>query len=186
MVFGDSAYADGHTLARLEEQGYEVVARVPAAHNGDGRYSKDDFGVDLEAGTVRCPAGKTAPIRWGRDGGGLASFAANCASCPLASACTTSKAGRTISIHPHEQTLQNHKADQQTSQWQDAYTQTRPTVERKISHFVCRLWGGRKARTRGTQRASTDADTRAAALNWGRLDVLGVHWNGAAWAAAGP
>jgi Transposase DDE domain/Transposase domain (DUF772) len=186
IVFGDSAYADGVTLARLEGQGFEVMARVPAAVGRDGRYSKDDFGIDLEAGTVSCPAGQVAPIRWGRDGGGLASFGPACATCRMASVCTMSKSGRTVGVHPHEQILQDHKADQHTDSWQQAYTGTRPKVERKIAHFVSKLWGGRKARTRGKHRVATDIDTRAAALNWSRLDVLGVHWNGAAWAAAGP
>jgi hypothetical protein len=51
---------------------------------------------------------------------------------------------------------------------------------------VSRVWGGRKARVRGKDRIAIDVDSRAAALNWSRLDVLGVHWNGATWAAAGP
>ena len=80
----------------------------------------------ISASTSRPPRSAARPARPPRSAGAEtwrpASFAANCASCPLASACTTSKAGRTISIHPHEQTLQNHKVDQQTSQWQDAYT----------------------------------------------------------------
>lgn len=186
IVFGDCAYGDGETISNLEAQGFEAMTKVPAAHARDGRYSKDDFGIDLEAATVICPAGRVAHIRWDRHGGGLASFGPACATCPLAQACTTNRSGRTISIHPHEQILQRHKADQQTPAWQQAYTGTRPGVERKIAHFVSRLWGGRKARTRGKQRISTDVDTRAAACNWARLEVLGVHWNGAAWAAAGP
>jgi Transposase DDE domain/Transposase domain (DUF772) len=186
VIFGDSAYADGETLARTEDQGFEMMAKVPAAHSRDGRYSKDDFDIDLEAETVTCPAGQTAPIRWDRDGGGLAGFGPACATCPLASACTTNRSGRTISIHPHEEILLRHKADQQTDAWQQAYTGTRPKIERKIAHFASKLWGGRKARTRGKERVSTDVDTRAAAINWSRLDVLGVHWNGATWAAAGP
>jgi Transposase DDE domain/Transposase domain (DUF772) len=185
-VYADSAYADGENLSHLEDQGFKVMAKVPAAHGRDGRYSKDDFGIDLDAETVTCPAGQVAPIRWGRHGGGLASFSPACSACPFAEHCTTSASGRTISIHPHEQILQNHKAEQQTAQWQQAYTATRPTVERKVAHFVSRVWGGRKARTRGKDRIRTDVDTRAAALNWSRLDVLGVQWNGAAWAAAGP
>lgn len=185
-VFGDCAYGDGQTISGLEEQGFEVMAKVPAAHAPDGRYSKDRFGIDLEAGTVTCPARQVTPIRWYRDGSGRASFASACAGCPLAANCTTNRAGRTITIHPHEHILQRHKADQQTDAWQQAYTATRPTVERKIAHFVARVWGGRKARTRGKERIATDVDTRAAALNWSRLDVLGVHWNGATWAAAGP
>ena len=43
----------------------QVMARVPAAHGQDGRYSKDDFGIDLEAGTVSCPAGQTPPSAGG-------------------------------------------------------------------------------------------------------------------------
>ena len=185
-VFADSAYADGENLAHLEDQGFKVMAKVPAAHGRDGRYSKDDFGIDLDAGTVTCPSGQVTAIRRGRDGGGLASFASACASCPLAERCTTNSSGRTISIHPHERILQSHKVEQQTVEWRQAYTATRPKVERKLAHFVSRVWGGRKARTRGKDRISTDVDTRAAAINWSRLDVLGVHWNGAAWAAAGP
>jgi Transposase DDE domain/Transposase domain (DUF772) len=185
-VYGDSAYADGENLSHLEDQGFTVMARVPAAHGRDGRYSKDEFGIDLEAGTVTCPAGQVAPIRWGGAGGGLASFGPACGSCPLVELCTTNASGRTISVHPHEQILQTHKAAQQTVQWQQAYTATRPTVERKIAHFVSRVWGGRKARTRSKDRIAIDVDSRAAALNWSRLDVLGVHWNGATWAAAGP
>ena len=131
-VYGDSAYADGENLSHLEDQGFKVIAKVPAAHGRDGRYSKDHFGIDLQAETVTCPAGQVAAIRWGRDGGGLASFGPACGSCPLAEHCTTNSSGRTISIHPHEQILQNHKAEQQTAQWQQAYTATRPKVERKM------------------------------------------------------
>jgi hypothetical protein len=185
VVFGDSAYADGDTLAHLEAQGFEVMAPVPGASARHGRYSKDDFAIDLQAQTVTCPASQVAPIRWRAAGGGQASFASACASCPLAQRCTTNKSGRTITIHRREQLLQDHKADQQTMEWQQAYTTTRPTVERKIGHFVAKLRGGRKARTRGQRRVATDADTRAAALNWARLCVLGVRWGGGAWAAAG-
>src|SRR6476646_1297245 len=41
-VYGDSAYADGENLSHLEDQGFTVMARVPAAHGRDGRYSKDE------------------------------------------------------------------------------------------------------------------------------------------------
>jgi hypothetical protein len=184
VVFGDSAYADGDTLERLEGQGFEVMAKVPPAANRNGRYSKDDFDIDLEAATVTCPAAHTVAIRPDHDGGGRASFGKLCASCPLAEQCTTNKTGRTITVHRHEEILQAHKADQQTPEWQEAYTGTRPKVERKIGHFTRVSWGGRKARTRGIRRVITDVVTRAAAVNFARLHVLGVHWDGAAWAAA--
>jgi hypothetical protein len=180
IVFGDSAYADGDTLEHLEGQGFEVRAKVPPAANKADRFSKDDFIVDLEDDTVTCPAGETVEIRFDQDGGGVASFGKLCASCPLAESCTTNRAGRTITIHRHEEILQQHKADQQDPGWQESYTSTRPKVERKIGHMVRKPWGGRKARTRGSRRVITDVVTRAATVNFARLHVLGVHWDGAA------
>jgi hypothetical protein len=184
VIFGDCAYADAETLAHLEDQGFEVRARVPPAVGRDGRYSKDDFAIDLAAGTVVCPAGRVAAIRPGGDGSGTASFKPYCATCPLAQDCTKSAEGRSITIHRHEEILQAHKAQQQSAEWQRDYTGTRPKVERKIGHFVSVLWGGRKARTRGRRRVATDVDTRAAAVNFARLCVLGLHWDGNHWAAA--
>jgi DDE family transposase/transposase-like protein DUF772 len=184
VVFGDCAYADGDTLAHLEGQGFEVMAKVPPAANQNGRFSKDDFSIDLQAATVTCPAGYRVAIRFDDDGSGAASFGTKCATCPLVVQCTTNKAGRTITIHRHEQILQQHKAEQQTPEWHEAYTSTRPKVERKIGHFVSVLWGGRKARTRGKCHAATDVDTRAAAVNISRLSVLRAHWDGNCWVPA--
>ena len=185
VVFGDSAYADGETLDRLESRGFEVVAKVPPASNKKGLFSKDDFRVDLGAGTVTCPAGQTTEVRFAEDGSGTANFAGACATCPLAARCTTNKAGRTITVHRHEEILQAHKAEQATPTWQERYKSTRPKVERKIGHMVRKVWGGRKARVRGSARVLTDVVTRAATVNLARLDVLGVRWDGARW-AAGP
>ncbi|HTW97897.1 MAG TPA: IS1182 family transposase [Acidimicrobiales bacterium] len=186
IVFGDSAYADGDTLHRLEDKGYAVMARVPPATQRDGRYSKDDFRIDLQAGEVTCPAGATVAIRFCNEGSGIAGFGDLCASCPLQSRCTTAKTGRTITIHRHEQILRQHKADQQNEEWKQQYSGTRPKVERKIAHFVHKPWGGRRARTRGAARVLTDVVTRAAVANFARLGVLGVRWDGAVWARGSP
>jgi IS5 family transposase len=186
-VMGDCAYGTAETLSRLAEAGYrDVKARVAPARGRGGLFGKDDFTVDLEAGSVTCPTGQTAPIRVGKDGAGRADFAAACTGCALRSSCTTSTSGRTVTIHAREDILQAHKAAQADPDWQDAYTGTRPKVERKIAHFVRRSWGGRKARVRGQTRIATDADTRAAALNWSRLATLGVTLAGGAWTAAPP
>ena len=184
-VFGDSAYADGETLEHLEGQGFPVTAKVPPAVGRDGRYSKDDFSLDLGTGTVTCPAGQTANIRYGKDGTGRAEFGEACAVCPLAERCTTNKAGRSVNIHRNEQVLQRHKAAQEAEEWKERYKSTRPKVERKIAHLVRKPWGGRKARMRGLARICGDLVTRAAAVNFARLGVLRVHWDGAAW-VAGP
>jgi hypothetical protein len=185
VVFGDSAYAGADTLDDLGGAGFDVRAKVPPARGRDGRFGKDDFDVDLEANTVGCPAGHVAPIRPTPDGGGRADFAEHCATCPLLDQCTTSASGRSVTIHPKEDVLQRHKAAQADPDWQADYRSTRPKVERKIAHFVRAAWGGRKARTRGRQRVSTDAETRAAAVNFARLATLGLRTVEGRWAPTG-
>jgi len=186
-VMGDSAYASASTLDDLEQAGFtDIKARVPPARGRQGRFGKEDFDVDLTAATVTCPAAKAAPIRYGSDGAGRADFADACTACPLRERCTTSVSGRSISIHPKEAVLQRHKAAQVDPAWRAEYRSTRPKVERKIAHFVRVAWGGRKARTRGKARVSTDVDTRAAAVNWARLATLGLGVVDGRWAAAPP
>jgi transposase len=180
-VVGDSAYGDAATRAGLEDQGFTVTAKCPPARNAAGRFSKDQFTVDLERGTVSCPAGQTAVITPAARGGGKASFRPWCAACPLRPACTAARRGRTITIHPHEAVLQRARTAQRDPAWQQRYRADRPIVERKVSHFTRRAWGGRKARTRGPARITTDLVTRAGALNWARLAVLGLRHDQAGW-----
>ncbi len=64
-VMGDCAYGGADNLAKLADAGYDdVKAKVPPARGRQGRFGKDDFGVDLDAGSVACPAGHVAPIRF--------------------------------------------------------------------------------------------------------------------------
>src|SRR5215831_11559523 len=181
-VVGDSAYGDAATRARLEAQAFTVTAKCPPPRNAAGRFPKDRFTVDLDAGTVTCPAGQTAVIVPAARGGGRASFRPWCATCPLRPACTASRRGRTIAIHPHEAVLQRARAAQRDPAWQQRYKANRPIVERKVSHFTRRAWGGRRARTRGLARITTDLVTRAGALNWARLAVLGLRYDQTGWA----
>jgi hypothetical protein len=183
-VMGDSAYADGATRAHLDDQGFELVAKSPPVRNATGGFTKEHFGVDLDAGTVTCPARHTVAIRPAAGGGGKASFKPHCRRCPLRDQCTPSRRGRTITVHPQEAFLQQARAEQSDPDWIAHYRSDRPTVERKISHFVRRAWGGRKARTRGRRRVATDLDTRAAALNWARLAVLGLRRGPTGWQIA--
>jgi len=181
-VYGDSAYADAQTLREQAAGGHDLRAKVPPVRNSRG-YSKDQFRIDPEAGTVGCPAGHTVPIRPQRRGG-QARFGDLCRDCPLRTACTTARRGRVISIHPDEATLQQAKARQRDPDWQLAYRTHRPIVERKISHFTRRPWGGRKARCRGQARILTDVLIRAGAINLARLATLGLRHGPGGWAIA--
>jgi Transposase DDE domain len=173
-VVGDSAYAHGATREHLEDNGHEVLAKTPPARNSTGGFPKDRFVVDPDAGTVTCPAQHSVVIRPARGGGGKASFAAHCADCPLRNDCTTSRRGRTVTVHPQEAILQRARAEQTRTEWKTRYRADRPVVERKIAHLMRRAWGGRRARTRGRVRVATDIDTRAGAINLARLAILGL------------
>jgi hypothetical protein len=181
-VYGDSAYAGGATLDEQTRRGHDMRAKVPAVRNANG-YSKDQFRVDLAGGTVTCPADHTVSIRAGLRHR-VARFGVLCQSCPLRAECTKSRRGRVISIHPQEAALQHAKTRQRDPGWQQDYRANRPVVERKISHFTRRPWGGRKARCRGHERILTDILARASAINLARLATLGLHHGPGGWAIA--
>jgi hypothetical protein len=181
-VYGDSAYADGVTLDEQTARGHDMRTKVPPVRNANG-YSKDRFTIDLASGTVTCPAQHTVAIRAGLRYR-VARFGVLCGSCPLRAGFTKSRRGRVISIHPQEAALQHAKARQQDQAWQQDYRANRPVVERKISHFTRRPWGGRKARCRGKKRILTDILTRASALNLARLATLGLNHGPGGWAIA--
>ena len=184
-VYGDAAYGTGPLLAELADADVEVMVKVQAANAPGGRFSKDAFTVDLEAGQVTCPNQVTAVIRAHRDGGGAARFGAACATCPLAAHCTTAKDGRVISIGPHEEHLARGRARSADPAWLAAYRATRPKVERKIAHLMRRRHGGRRARVRGRAKIAADFSLLAAAANIARLGVLGIMSTGSGkWAIA--
>jgi hypothetical protein len=112
VVYGDSAYGTGTNLAWLDRHGLTpmVKAQLPTAPGG--RFAKDQFRIDLQAGTVTCPARVTAPILPASRGGGRARFGAACSVCPLRSACTGSVRGRVVAIHPREAELAAARARQ--------------------------------------------------------------------------
>jgi hypothetical protein len=137
------------------------------------------------ARTVTCPVKLTVPITPRSGGGGLARFGRACAVCPLALQCTASRAGRTISIHPHETLLTRARQRQRNPAWQADYRATRPRVERKLAHLLRRQHGGRRARVRGLLRVGQDWRLLAAAVNLARLAVLGVGHRQGDWMVAG-
>lgn len=184
-VYGDAAYGTGPLLAELAGAGVEVMVKVQAANAPGGRFSKDAFTIDLEAGQVTCPNQVTAPIRPHRDGGGQARFGTACAACPLAAQCTTAKDGRVITISPHEEHLARGRARSTDPAWLAAYRATRPKIERKIAHLMRRRHGGRRARVRGRTKIAADFSLLAAAVNVARLGMLGITSTGRGnWAIA--
>jgi hypothetical protein len=179
-VYGDAAYGAGPVLDRLEAAGAESRCKVQPPVAPAGHFAKDAFGIDLQAGTVTCPAGVTVSLA-PHGAGSIACFGDACASCPLAEQCTTAQSGRTISVGPYEAQLTAARAQQTDPAWQADYRATRPKVERKIGHLMRRHHGGRRARVRGLLKVGADFALLAAAVNLARLAVLGVTALGGSW-----
>jgi Transposase DDE domain/Transposase domain (DUF772) len=184
-VYGDNAYGTGSFHERLEGAGIDSRCKTQDPTATGELFTKDRFAINLGTDTVTCPAGITVAIKRHRRGGGLAHFGDACASCPMQAQCTSSRAGRTISINAHEEALERARARQRDPRWREDYRGTRPKVERKIAHLMRRKHGGRNARVRGTKRIDDDFRLLAAAANLARLAVLGVRSRGATWAVAG-
>ena len=180
-VYGDAAYGAGPVLEQLEQA--DVVnrckgqpPRAPAGH-----FTKEAFTIDLAAGQVTCPAGRTVALS--PDGAGrVARFAPACSTCPLASRCTTARGGRSVHVGPYETQLAAARRDQTDPAWQADYRATRPKVERKLAHLLRRLHGGRRARVRGQPKVAADFALLAAAVNLARLAVLGLTGLATGWA----
>ena len=181
-VYGDSAYGAGALLDTLEHADADINCKVQPPVAPGGRYAKDAFQVDLQAGTVTCPADHIAPLHANKDGH-IARFGQACAGCPLAAHCTTSTKGRTIHVGRHEAQLTRARTRQADPDWKADYKATRPKVERKIGHLMRRKHGGRRARMRGQKKIDADFKLLAGAVNLARLAVLGLTHQHGGWAA---
>ena len=180
-VYGDAAYGSGDQLAELDKRGIDAKVKCQPPSSRNGKFSKDDFTVDLDADTVSCPAGATVPIVRASDGSGVAHFGGHCASCPLRSRCTDAAGGRNVTIHRHEALLARQRERGRDADWLADYRATRPKVERKLAHLIRR---GRRARRRGLERVDADWTLLAGAVNLARLATLRLHHTPGGWKIA--
>jgi Transposase DDE domain/Transposase domain (DUF772) len=183
-VYGDSAYGTGGFQQYLADADIESRCRTQPPTAPAGRFPKGRFTINLDDDTVTCPNGVTVSIRRGRDGVGIATFGAACATCSLRAQCTANPAGRTITVKRHEAALARARTRQADPEWRADYRATRPKVERKLGHLMRRRHGGRRARVRGRPKVDADFNLLAAAINLARLGILGLRSTPTGWATA--
>jgi hypothetical protein len=165
-LLGDTAYGTGPVRAELAERGVEVLAPVPEAPVKEGRLGKRDFQVDLDAGSVACPAGQIAAIRTEPSGERRASFSRPiCANRPLKTRCLPQEKGRRqILIAADEELLIAARQALDDPPTAEHLRRTRPRIERLLSLFVHR-YGARKARYIGAAKSRLQALWAAALVN---------------------
>ena len=148
-AMGDAAYGDGGTRQTFAEAGRRLVAKVPGRPDRK-HFPKNDFHLDLAAGSCTCPAGQVTgaivPAGKRTDGAGrvyrLQAFqfdGAVCGVCPLRSQCIAAKGrkGRRVLIHPQEALLQQARALQQSADY-DEYRARRVVVEHRLARLGIR------------------------------------------------
>ena len=146
-AMGDAAYGDGGTRQAFADAGRRLVAKVPGRPDRK-HFPKNDFHLDLAAGSCTCPAGQVtrtivpAGKRTDRTGRvyRLQAFqfdGAVCGVCPLRSQCIAAKGrkGRRVLIHPQEGMLQQARALQQSADY-DEYRARRVVVEHRLARLV--------------------------------------------------
>ena len=146
-AMGDAAYGDGGTRQAFADAGRRLVAKVPGRPDRK-HFPKNDFHLDLAAGSCACPAGQVTrtivPAGKRTDGAGrvyrLQAFqfdGAVCGVCPLRSQCIAAQGrkGRRVLIHPQEGMLQQARALQQSADY-DEYRARRVVVEHRLARLV--------------------------------------------------
>ena len=146
-AMGDAAYGDGDTRQAFADAGRTLIARVPGRPNRK-HFPKEDFHIDLEAGTCTCPAGNVTrrirPLGTRTTATGrthqLKAFqfdGAVCGVCPLRTQCVAAApgTGRTVQLHPQEALLQQARARQQSEAFGE-YRQRRVVVEHRLARLV--------------------------------------------------
>lgn len=132
---GDCAYGGGPTREAFAEVQRDLLAKVPQQASRNGLFAKSAFEIDLQNERVTCPAGEVATsFSTTPEGAKTFLFGSVCAACPLRALCTTSKTGRSVSVHPQEARLQEARAYQRTPEGR-ARLRERVVVEHRLARL---------------------------------------------------
>ena len=153
----DRAYLNS-SLVKNRSDELIIYCKAWRVTNGK-KFAKTAFVLDWDSKTIRCPHQVTLPFT---EGGKVQFPEATCASCPLQERCTSSKKGRTISIHPDEKFLAELRERQLTPLGR-AKLRERVAVEHCLSHIG--RWQGDKARYIGTRKNLLDLRRTAVVHN---------------------
>lgn len=146
-TMGDCAYGDGSTRQAFVDAHRTLIAKVPGRPN-KAYFPKEDFQIDVEAGTCTCPAGqitrKLSAVTTRTDSSGRTHRAqgfhfhgATCGKCQLRSACVAAGKGRgrTITLHPQEALLQQARLFQHSDAF-DEYRKRRQVAEHRLARLM--------------------------------------------------
>jgi hypothetical protein len=163
----DRAYLASSLVQNRDDQ-LTIYCKAWQVRNGK-KFTKAAFILDWDNQTICCPNEVTLPFSVG----GKVQFPKNiCAACPFRERCTTSKTGRTVSIHPDEP-LFRELQQRQLSPAGRAKLRERVAVEHSLSHIG--RWQGDQARYVGSRKNLFDLRRTAVVHNLHVLAKIFTH-----------
>jgi hypothetical protein len=152
-LFIDRAYIHSELTQQVKQAGGQVVCKPWSGRNGrPGLYGKQDFAIDVKAGTITCPAGQVESFEPGQ----VVQFDPEaCGACALRAQCTHSASGRGRSVRlGDDEALQKRLRRLQATRSGRAKLRERVPVEHRLAHLSQRQ--GPRARYRGTRKNTFD------------------------------
>lgn len=141
----DRAYLSSNLVKQRSDE-LVIYCKAWSVQARPGQFGKTAFTLDWEQQRVICPNQVSVPLRLGKP---VKFPDKRCDPCPLKPQCTTSKSGRSLSIHPDEPLLEELRQRQTTPQGR-ARLRQRVAVEHSLAHVG--QWQGQKARYRGQRK----------------------------------
>jgi hypothetical protein len=153
----DGAYVSAERLAQAQSEGREFIGPAQPAPKKEGRFSVEDFQLDVEERKGLCPAGKenTQCSRLEEEGTGKVSYrfewSTHCHDCPLRAQCLgKEQRHRTVVVGQHHTPLQARRQEQRSIAFKEK-VKARNAIEGTQSELV-RAHGLRRARYRGLRK----------------------------------
>jgi hypothetical protein len=161
----DRAYLNSN-LVKNRDESLMIICKAWPVRTGK-HFSKQAFTLDWQQQLIYCPNQVSIPFTLGK----AAHFPANiCTACPLQEQCTSSKNGRSLSIHADESFLEELRQRQATPLGR-AKLRERVQVEHTLAHIG--HWQGDQARYFGQRKNLFDLRRLAVVHN---LHVLARMW----------
>ena len=179
VQYVDGAYISAERLVQAQAEGRELLGPAQPAPRKEGRFSVEDFQIQVEERRAVCPAGKvnTQCSRLVEEVTGQVhyrfEFSTQCHDCPLRAQCLgQDQRHRTVVVGEHHTALQARRQEQQTELFKQRMKH-RNAIEGTQSELI-RGHGLRQARYRGLTKVKLQSYFIGAACNvkrWMRREI---------------